>query len=546
MSVLPTASTITMVVADGASFVDALRKAEIERTRRSVPLLGVLALLAGVCVAIFGGGSEVLKIVYAGFALGTVAAVYLYYLSLDETRYTEVRVVLANSILVFAVYTPVYFVGVFSAASSVIVFATFLMGVDRQGKGAFALYSVAALTHVVLAALFSANLVEDIGVISSRDLSSLQIWAGEGFIQLLFIASFLAARAIRVQLTGAISEHDAAVRDHARRGALLEEAREALDRAVHARGRGAFTGQQLGSYKLGNLLGRGGTGEVYEATHVETEESVAVKLLSLPALGVPGHLDRFIREAQAAAAVVSPHVVKLLDVSNEDSPLPYIAMERLDGEDLSYSLRDLGTMPLDTVVTMINQVAKGLEAARKVGVVHRDITPRNVFRTGDKRVPIWKILDFGISKIEAESATITQGRAIGTPRYMAPEQSQGQKVDHRADVYSLAAIAYRALTGSPPVAGKDIPTLLHNTAYQMPGRPSASTTSLPAAIDCVLLIGLSKNPADRFETALELASALSAAASDKINSDLKSRGAELAKRQPWGSKVPRRDRASTA
>jgi serine/threonine-protein kinase len=363
-------------------------------------------------------------------------------------------------------------------------------------------------------------------------------------MQVFFMVSFLIARAIRVQLAGAVDAHDATVRDHVRRGALLEEAREALDRALHASGRGPFTGQQLGSYRLANLLGRGGTGEVYDAVHIGTDEPAAVKLLSLPSLGVSGQLARFIREAEAAASVVSPHVVKFLQVSDEDSPLPYIAMERLEGNDLSHFLRETDTMEVDKVIVMVEQIAKGLEATRVVGIVHRDITPRNLFRTGDEDAPIWKILDFGISKIGITGTTLTQGSAIGTPRYMAPEQSQGLAVDHRADVYSLAAVAYRALTGKPPVSGRDVPSLLHNVAFQMPDQPSSQAT-LPSAIDYVLLVGLSKNPQDRFGTALELAAALRDAASDKIESELKSRGSSLAKRQPWGSKVPRRTRRAT-
>ncbi len=546
MSMQPQASTRRIVIADGASFVDALRMAEIERTRRSVPILLGLSILATIYLIVFGGDSDALQFVYVGAAFGIGAAVYLYYITLDEERYTEPSIVVANSILILAVYTAVYFLGLFSAASSVIVLATFLMGVDRKGKSAFALYSVVAVSHLVFALLFVGGIIEDVGIISSKNLTTMQLWSGEALMQLLLLASFFGARAIRVQLAGAIDEHDANVREHARRGALLEEAREALDRAQYAKGRGAFTGQKLGSYELSGLLGRGGTGEVYEATHVETQEKAAVKLLSLPALGVRGHLTRFIREAEAAATVVSPYVVKLLEVSNDKSPLPYIAMEKLEGEDLSYFLRDTGALPLDDVVEMVNQVAKGLEAARKVGIVHRDITPRNLFRTGGDKAPLWKILDFGISKLETTTATLTQGQVIGTPRYMAPEQSQGMAVDHRADVYSLAAIAYRALTGHPPISGKNVAAILHNTAYQMPERPSPPRGSISATVDDVLLIGLAKKPGDRFATALELASALAAAAEEKLQPSLKKRAAKLAKRQPWGSKVPRRERRNTA
>jgi hypothetical protein len=548
MSVMRSASTTTVAVADPEAavfFVDALRNSEIQRVRRLVPLLIVLTLMAAGFLFTFGGDANAKAVVIAGIVFGMVSAFYLYYLTLDEKRYTEGRVVFANSILLVAIYTPVYFIGAFSIATALIMLSIFLMGVDRRGTGAFVLYAVAALCHVVLAALFALGIAVDIGILSSASLSPTEIWAAEGLVQVTFLIALVLARGIRLQLSGAVDAHEDRVRKHARRGALLDEAREALDRALNASGRGPFTGQELGSYKLNNLLGRGGTGEVYNAIHLETEEAAAVKLMSLPALRDPGQLDRFVREAEAAAAVVSPHVVKLFEVSGADSPLPYIAMERLEGNDLSHYLRDTGTMPMESVLTMVTHVAKGLDAAREVGVVHRDISPRNLYRTGKEDEPIWKILDFGISKVGTTNATLTQGRAIGTPRYMSPEQSRGMEVDHRADVYSLAAVTYRALTGRPPVIGKDLPEILHNVAFRMPQRPSAHA-KLPSAIDYILMIGLAKRPTDRFATALELASALSDAASDKIQATLKSRGTSLAQRHPWGGKIRRRDRAPSA
>jgi serine/threonine-protein kinase len=544
-SALPQSSTTTIAVQDAAFFVEALRSTEIQRVRRLVPVLMVLTLMAAGFLFTFAGDANAKSVVMAGIGFGVVSGLYLYYLTLDEARYTEGRVVLANSILLLALYTPVYFVGVFSVASVLIVLAIFLMGVDRRGTGAFVLYAVAACCHIALAAVFAQGMAVDIGIMSSASLTSGEIWAAEGLVQVTFLISLVIARGIRIQLSGAVDEHEDRVREHARRGALLEEAREALDRAQHASGRGSFTGQQLGSYKLDTLLGRGGTGEVYNATHVDTEESAAVKLLSLPALSDPGHLDRFIREAEVAAKVVSPHVVRLFEVSGEDSPLPYIAMERLEGKDLSHFLRDTGAMSIESVITMVTHVAKGLDAAREVGIVHRDISPRNLYRTGEEEAPVWKILDFGISKHGNTSTTLTQGNAIGTPRYMSPEQSRGLSVDHRADVYSLAAVAYRALTGRPPVIGGDVPQVLQNVAYQMPDRPGAHA-DLPSAIDYVLLIGLSKSPDDRFDTALALAEALAAASLDKIEAQLKSKGAALAQRHPWGSRVRHSSPASSA
>jgi len=177
-------------------------------------------------------------------------------------------------------------------------------------------------------------------------------------------------------------------------------------------------------------------------------------------------------------------------------------------------------------------VASGLEAARIAGVVHRDLKPHNVFF--EQASETWKILDFGVSK-SGGSGTLTKGHVIGTPAYMAPEQAKGENVDHRADVYSLAAILYRSTTGHPAFASKDVPTTLYDVVYRVPTQPSI-LAPVPGDVDRVIAIGLAKNPDDRFATALELAEWFAAAIDDALTPDQRRRADELSNKHPWGTR----------
>src|SRR5690606_30037042 len=158
----------------------------------------------------------------------------------------------------------------------------------------------------------------------------------------------------------------------------------------------------------------------------------------------PDVLTRFLREARAAASLRSPHVASLLGVGTDGASLPYLALERLRGQDLSQRLREQRRLSPPAVVELVQHAARGLDAAHAAGIVHRDIKPQTLFYARTPGGSIWKLLDFGVSRFEDHQGTLTQGRVVGTPVYMAPEQARGEDTDHRADVYSLAAVAYRA------------------------------------------------------------------------------------------------------
>jgi serine/threonine-protein kinase len=246
-------------------------------------------------------------------------------------------------------------------------------------------------------------------------------------------------------------------------------------------------------------------------------------------------VQRFLREAEIAARLDCPHVVRVLEVGTTSGEIPFLAMERLRGEDLANQLRRQRRLPLPEARVLADHIAAGLEAARAANIVHRDLKPHNVFfaevGTDHRR---WKILDFGVSKAGGHG-TLTQGHVIGTPAYMAPEQARGEDVDHRADVYSLAAILYRAITGHPAFSGKDVPTTLYDVVYRVPTQPSL-LAPLSTDVDRVLALGLAKERTERFGNAGELAAWFAAAVRDGLTAEQRRRADELVLRHPWGTR----------
>ncbi|MEZ4368799.1 MAG: serine/threonine-protein kinase [Kofleriaceae bacterium] len=355
-------------------------------------------------------------------------------------------------------------------------------------------------------------------------------------VQFLYLVAYLTGRATRRTTLEAVSRLERAVRSVAQREALLLEARQELDRALKIGGPGRYSEQVIGSFRLGNLIGRGGMGEVYEAVSVHDGTGAAVKLLHPSTLADPRQVSRFVRETEVAAKLDCAHVVGVLEVGTTAGEVPFLAMERLRGADLAHQLRRRRTMAADDTVDMIRQLAIGLEAARAAGIVHRDLKPHNVF-LADRAVggQIWKILDFGVSKLASGQGTLTRGQVVGTPAYMAPEQARGEDVDHRADVYALAAIAYRVLTGHPAFTGKDVPSTLYDVVYKMPTQPSL-LTALPADVDRVLALGLAKSASDRFATAPELAEALALAFGEGLPPTMRRRADDVIERWAWGAR----------
>jgi serine/threonine-protein kinase len=275
-------------------------------------------------------------------------------------------------------------------------------------------------------------------------------------------------------------------------------------------------------------------GEVYEAERIDGGGAAAVKVLARGALGDRNKVARFVRELEIAGKLDAPNVVRVLEIGEPGSELPYLAMERLRGQDLAELMRERRSLPIGEVVDLARGVAAGLGAAHAAGIVHRDLKPSNVFRhdEGGGRL-VWKILDFGVSKL-AGSGELTRDVVIGTPGYMAPEQARGGEADARADVYALAAIAYKALTGSAPFSGTDVPATLFKVVHKMPVRPG-ELAPVSADVDAVLAVGLAKDAEQRFASAGELADALAAAARGQLGEHLRERARTVLTDRAWGA-----------
>jgi serine/threonine-protein kinase len=346
----------------------------------------------------------------------------------------------------------------------------------------------------------------------------------------VLLGTYAIARLSRRTVLAAVGELERAIRQIAVREALLFEARAELERALKS-GRGRFSDQTIGGYVLAEVIGRGAMGEVYAAADAN-ERPVAVKVLSQSSLGNRDHVLRFQRELRTAAALVADNIVRVLDVG--DSPVPYLVMERLEGQTLAELLRTKKTLPPSELCDLIRQVGAGISVAAAAGIVHRDLKPQNVFL----HKTTWKVLDFGVARAIDQGDTLTSGQIVGTPSYMAPEQASGGKVDHLTDLYALAAIAYRALTGVPPFVAREVAETLYRVVHSSPRRPT-ELIEAPGDVELVLAIGMAKRPRERFSTANELATALTSAFAGKLPDDIRARGLALVRAGAWaGTSAP--------
>ena len=231
-------------------------------------------------------------------------------------------------------------------------------------------------------------------------------------------------------------------------------------------------------YRLENVLGVGGMGTVYRAEHLALKAPVAIKIIDREVTDGDLTMARFMREAQAAASLRSPHVVQILDYGTEGDR-PFMVMEMLEGEPLSDRIERYGHLTPSETFRVINHVAKAVARAHEADIVHRDLKPDNVFLVHNEGDEIAKVLDFGVAKIEATqldgSGHTRTGSLLGTPYYMSPEQAQGNKhIDARSDLWALGVIAFECLLGRRPRPRGSSPA----TAWATWCSRSASETSL--------------------------------------------------------------------
>ena len=261
-------------------------------------------------------------------------------------------------------------------------------------------------------------------------------------------------------------------------------------------------------FRLNRQLGRGGMGAVWHASDLRLDKACAVKFIEGEFASMPEAQSRFQREAKAAAALNSPHVVTIYDHGVWDGT-PYIAMELLEGEDLGKRLSRVGRISPQECVEVLTQVQRALTKAHAAGIVHRDLKPDNIYlvREDDER-ELAKVLDFGIAKSASsalDGSNTKTGAMLGTPYYMSPEQAQGIKaVDHRSDLWSLGVIVFQILTGRLPFESEALGDLLVKIIVAPPPMPSHLVNDLPSGLDEWWTKASQRDPNHRFQTAKEL------------------------------------------
>jgi serine/threonine-protein kinase len=258
-------------------------------------------------------------------------------------------------------------------------------------------------------------------------------------------------------------------------------------------------GKTISHYKILEKLGEGGMGVVYKAEDTKLKRTVALKFLSPKTLVDPQDKDRFLHEAQASAALSHPSICHVYEI-DEIEGQAFIAMEHLEGRSLK-ELIESGPLSLSDELNLAVRIAEGLQEAHEKGVVHRDVKPANIMVTPKGQA---KIMDFGLA-VSARKAAVTQeGTTLGTVAYMSPEQTRGEKVDRRSDIWSLGAVLYEMVTGRRPFKGDYEPAVVYSIQNESPEPPTALRTGVPMELERVIVKALAKAPRERYQHVEEM------------------------------------------
>jgi predicted Ser/Thr protein kinase len=400
---------------------------------------------------------------------------------------------------------PPYALGLTAAFPAVITVMLFTGGVfssaqrdEWRTRRGLALTAVIA-SHSLIFALVLSGVVPDLGnaPIRPNGQSAFDAVLLHCTTMIVYCATFALSVAIDRRFDVATQQIEVAAREAARKDALLASTQLQLEQVLAGGKRGIFSGQRVGAYDVGDVLGRGSMGEVYEATR--SGQRAALKVVRPEVVSDPLTLRLFRDEAEALRRIDSPFVARVFDVS--EGELPYIAMEYIDGPSLTTILKARKRLPLDEARTLIREIGHALDDVHRAGVIHRDIKPSNVIHANNSR---WKLVDFGVARVLERPDTES---FVGTAAYMAPEQALGEPVDARADLYSLCLVIYRVLVGKPAFNQSDPFTVARTAREFGPPDPFDTAPDLPPRLVAVLLRGLSPQPTDRFADARTLAAA---------------------------------------
>jgi serine/threonine protein kinase len=255
-------------------------------------------------------------------------------------------------------------------------------------------------------------------------------------------------------------------------------------------------GKTISHYKIIEKLGGGGMGVVHKAKDTKLDRIVALKFLPSHMLADKEAEQRFISEAKAASSLDHPNICTIHDINKTEDDQFYIVMGYYTGETLKKKL-DNGPLQNDTAINYATQIAAGLTRAHEAGIIHRDIKPANIIITDRDEI---KILDFGLAKTSSEPSITKLGSTIGTVSYMSPEQSKGNNVDNRTDIWSLGVLLYQMLSGSLPFQGDYDQAIIYSILNEEP----ALLNSLPEELEKILSKSLQKNPDDRYNNLNEM------------------------------------------
>jgi eukaryotic-like serine/threonine-protein kinase len=267
-----------------------------------------------------------------------------------------------------------------------------------------------------------------------------------------------------------------------------------------------------GRYRIRRLLGKGGMGAVYEAEHIALERTVALKVLLPDHATDAGVVARFMQEARAAAAIGVPGIVEVFDLGHDDG-MAFIAMEKLEGEELFDRIVRDHPLPPAYVARLGVALADAIASAHEHGIIHRDLKPQNVFLAKKGRDEVVKVLDFGIAKLQradrADTPITRTGQVFGTPLYMAPEQLDSTKeLDGRVDVYAMGAILYEALSGAPPFSATSYPELVIKITTEEPPPLDQVRPDVPSVLVSLVRGAMAKDRDQRTPSAAALRDAL--------------------------------------